>query len=290
MGEHVRIKTFNLSRLNNAEYFTFMLSALDLVPKKSSDEGEPVYPDIQSLSSLISEMDPSLIGVSPDLLERISDDMNALENAVNGTRTSIESAQVSVHEQNRDNLINYIMMRINSSSSLPLADEQEAGQILIPVIKPYAGITRIPVQQETAQVKGMIRDLKSSQYAEYTTRLGLDSYLDELEKENNAYQQLTVQRLQSQEANKIESGTSIRSRLDEEYDDFILEAQSFNIMSGTDVSAKFVNEMNRLISRTLTLNKMRKSGSTTDETVDDNPDDGGNDGNDNNDSDLPVVQ
>ncbi len=70
------------------------------------------------------------------------------------------------------------------------------------VIKPYIGIARLPVAQETAKIQGLLIDLRKGENATYVTTLGLEAYLAELEKENNAYIALTSARTQSRAANK----------------------------------------------------------------------------------------
>lgn len=48
--------------------------------------------------------------------------------------------------------------------------------------------------QETAKIKGLLLDLRKDENKPYVTTLGLDAYLAELEKENNAYDRLSQQR------------------------------------------------------------------------------------------------
>ena len=45
--------------------------------------------------------------------------------------------------------------------------------------------------QETAKIKGLLLDLRKDENKPYVTTLGLDAYLAELEKENNAYDRLS---------------------------------------------------------------------------------------------------
>lgn len=63
----------------------------------------------------------------------------------------------------------------------------------------------------------------------YVTTLGLDAYLAELEKENNAYDRLSQQRVQNRTISKKESGANLRKRIDVYYDDLTLLAQSYGV-------------------------------------------------------------
>ena len=99
------------------------------------------------------------------------------------------------------------------------------------MIKPYIGIARLPVAQETAKIQGLLIDLRKGENATYVTTLGLEAYLAELEKENNAYIALTSARTQSRAAQPSAAATT------------------------------FVSNLNQLISETVTAFNQRKKGS-----------------------------
>ena len=83
--------------------------------------------------------------------------------------------------------------------------------------------------QETAKIKGLLLDLRKDEDKPYVTTLGLDAYLAELEKENNAYDRLSQQRVQNRTTSKKESGANLRKRIDVYYDDLTLLAQSYGV-------------------------------------------------------------
>lgn len=116
---------------------------------------------------------------------------------------------MTLHDTNRDNLAIYIITRISRAGTLPLEAERDAGKYLYKVIKPYNGIARLPMAQETAKIKGLLLDLRKDENKPYVTTLGLDAYLAELEKENNAYDRLSQQRVQNRTTSKKESGTNL---------------------------------------------------------------------------------
>ena len=164
-------------------------------------------------------------------------------------------------EANRDNLVIYITTRISRAGTLPLEAERDAGKFLYKVIKPYIGIARLPVAQETAKIQGLLIDLRKGENATYVTTLGLEAYLAELEKENNAYIALTSARTQSRAANKKDNSATIRQRLDSQYDDLVMLAQSFSVAQPSAAATTFVSNLNQLISETVTAFNQRKKGS-----------------------------
>ena len=175
-----------------------------------------------------------------------------LADTVDESRIAQETEQAAVHEANRDNLVIYITTRISRAGTLPLEAERDAGKFLYKVIKPYIGIARLPVAQETAKIQGLLIDLRKGENATYVTTLGLEAYLAELEKENNAYIALTSARTQSRAANKKDNS---------QYDDLVMLAQSFSVAQPSAAATTFVSNLNQLISETVTAFNQRKKGS-----------------------------
>lgn len=117
------------------------------------------------------------------------------------------------------------------------------------------------IAQETAKIQGLLIDLRKDENASYVTTLGLEAYLAELEKENNAYIALTSARTQSRAANKKDNSATIRQRLDSQYDDLVMLAQSFSVAQPSAAATTFVSNLNQLISETVTAFNQRKKGS-----------------------------
>ncbi len=180
-----------------------------------------------------------------------------------GDRPEIESLDTDVRTNGSPDigLVIYITTRISRAGTLPLEAERDAGKFLYKVIKPYIGIARLPVAQETAKIQGLLIDLRKDENATYVTTLGLEAYLAELEKENNAYIALTSARTQSRAANKKDNSATIRQRLDSQYDDLVMLAQSFSVAQPSAAATTFVSNLNQLISETVTAFNQRKKGS-----------------------------
>ena len=258
MGTFTKIKTLPLTNLNNAEYLAFLNSVLDLVPAPT---GGGDRPEIESLNADVQAANESpSIGLSAQFIQTFENDIMLLADTVDESRIAQETEQAAVHEANRDKLIIYITTRISRAGGLPLEAERDAGKFLYKVIKPYIGIARLPVAQETAKIQGLLIDLRKDENAIYVTTLGLEAYLAELEKENNAYIALTSARTQSRAANKKDNSATIRQRLDSQYDDLVTLAQSFSIAVPSEEATTFLSNLNQLISETVTAFNQRKKG------------------------------
>ena len=260
MSAYVKIKRAPLTDLNNAEYLTFMNHVLDLAVNGAGTEGGET--DSPSEISLAAAGGVPELGLSEEFIGGFEAELVGLADAVDESRVAEETEEMAVHETNRDNLAVYVLTRISRAGTLPLEAERDAGKYLYKKVKPYVGVASLPVAQETAKLRGLLMDLRKAENAPYVTTLGLDAYLSELEKENEAYDRLYQSRLNARAANRKESGTSIRKRVDALYDDLALLAQSYNVVQPTDRSAAFVAALNQLIAETTAAYKQRRAQAT----------------------------
>lgn len=258
MGNYKKVLCITLSYLNNSEYLSFMNHLFDDLPivyggmDRPDEILEPASDDMIGAPS---------IGLSKEFVETFKKLKLEMADAVNESRVAQETEQAAIHGENRDRLASYITTRITGAGKLPLEAEHVSGKWLYKVIKPYIGIARLPVSQKTVEIRGLLIDLRKPENASHAKTLGLEIYMTELEKENNAYNELTKQRRESRAANQTESGGVLRERMNVYYEDLVLLAQSYNIAQPTESSTTFVNNLNQLISETVTAYNQRKKGS-----------------------------
>lgn len=268
MGNYITIDTIYIMRLNNAEYLSFNNDFLNLIPLDKDDEGGSDRPEIESINLRSVQKGSSALGLSADFLNRYEQEVSLLADVVDESRIAQETEVADLHEKNRDALASYITTRISRAKTLPIEAEREAGKNLYKVAKPYMNIIRLPVAQETEKIKGLLIDLRKPENTSYVTALGLDSYLLELEKENDAYVAATRQRTESRAANQKDSGATIRLRIDELYKEATLLAQSFSIAVPSEAATTFIKNLNQLIKETTTAYNQRGSRK---KTTDDKP-------------------
>ena len=154
MGTYTKIKVIMLYTLNNAEYLAYMNSVLALLPPPSG--GEEDRPGELSLDEEVQASGAPDIGLSKEFVNAMEKDVLALADVVDESRISQETEKAELHEKNRDNLVVYITTRISRAGTLPLEAERDAGKYLYKVIKPYIGIARLPVAQESAKIQGLL--------------------------------------------------------------------------------------------------------------------------------------
>lgn len=160
----------------------------------------------------------------------------------NMARTSAvaETAEMQKLEEQRDVLGRYIMDAVRGGQLLPLADAADAAQRLYLVLKPYEGFYALPNMQETVALSGMLLDLKKDGNDAHVQTLGLTSYVDELERVNTLYAQLTDERLSTRSGNKTAASKDVRAEMDALYDYITNVAFAYNVVAPDASIANYI--------------------------------------------------
>ena len=258
MGTYTKIKPAGLTKLNNAEYTNFMNAFYRLAFAAGGGGGDSESPDEISL-------DNNPLGITDAQKAAFEKELPLMTDLVNQSHISDETAQLLDLDKQRDDLVVYLTTSVSQMRNSPIEAQRTAAQTVYNIIKPYIGIARPPVAQETAKIQGLLLDLRKEENKPYVTTLGLDAYLAELENTNNAYIAVTSERTLSRAGNRKESGSVLRGRIDEYYDDLVMLAQSYSVAVPSEKATMFVNNLNQLISETITAYNQRKKGSSSKE-------------------------
>lgn len=179
MKKIIRILNLDIHSLNNAEYKNFMERFFKLIPLKAVS-GEGDRPSELRLLGEEENMTSDFVGISDEDKATFNADMLLLTDVVNQSRTNDNTALLLNLDKRRDPLVSFIIntTSIGRKSSNPAY--AQACISLYNILKPYRGIQNIPMQQETAQIKGMLYDLDKPENKQKITLLHLDDTVSEL--------------------------------------------------------------------------------------------------------------
>ena len=225
MKEIVKIKTFSLHKLNNAEYANFANRMLNL----AADTG------------------PEAMGIEDADLDRYSVLLTQLNDLVARSYASAETAELAELDKQRDVLGKYIIDTVSAAVDVPLASKAAAAKALSLVLKPYKGFHDLPNQQETVTVAGMVLDLSKEENAAHVQTLGLTEFVNELNLTNTRYLTLTEQRTQSRESAKTDNSKTLRTEMDALYDYITTVGFCMSVVTPTADTANFVTQLNAVI-------------------------------------------
>ena len=244
MEKITKVKDINITKLNNAEYRTFMARYGNLL---AGGGGDSESPDEISFDP----NDP--LGIPQELRTAFATDFALLTDAVNQSSASEETAQMSALDKERDDLLIFITSTITQMTKSPLAAQRTAAETLYLPVKPYIGAARLANLQETAAIEGLLVDLDKAGMPEALAAINLTEVVAALKEKNKQYATLTEQRANAKADDPLESAKKIRLRMDEEYDEMSTYAFAQSVVKPTQETAAFINRLNALVDETNAL-------------------------------------
>ena len=248
MEKITKVKDINITKLNNAEYRTFMARYGNLL---AGGGGDSESPDEISFDP----NDP--LGIPQELRTAFATDFALLTDAVNQSSASEETAQMSALDKERDDLLIFITSTITQMTKSPLAAQRTAAEKLYLPVKPYIGAARLANLQETAAIEGLLVDLDKAGMPEALAAINLTEVVAALKEKNKQYATLTEQRANAKADDPVESAKKIRLRMDEEYDEMSTYAFAQSVVKPTHETAAFINRLNALVDETNALYNQR---------------------------------
>lgn len=248
MEKITKVKDINITKLNNAEYRTFMARYGNLL---AGGGGDSESPDEISFDP----NDP--LGIPQELRTAFATDFALLTDAVNQSSASEETAQMSALDKERDDLLIFITSTITQMTKSPLAAQRTAAEKLYLPVKPYIGAARLANLQETAAIEGLLVDLDKAGMPEALAAINLTEVVAALKEKNKQYATLTEQRTNAKADDPVESAKKIRLRMDEEYDEMSTYAFAQSVVKPTQETAAFINRLNALVDETNALYNQR---------------------------------
>lgn len=248
MEKITKVKDINITKLNNAEYRTFMARYGNLL---AGGGGDSESPDEISFDP----NDP--LGIPQELRTAFATDFALLTDAVNQSSASEETAQMSALDKERDDLLIFITSTITQMTKSPLAAQRTAAEKLYLPVKPYIGTARLANLQETAAIEGLLVDLDKAGMPEALAAINLTEVVAALKEKNKQYATLTEQRANAKADDPVESAKKIRLRMDEEYDEMSTYAFAQSVVKPTQETAAFINRLNALVDETNALYNQR---------------------------------
>ena len=248
MEKITKVKDINITKLNNAEYRTFMARYGNLLAGGGSDSESP-----DEIS--FDPNDP--LGIPQEVRTAFAADFALLTDAVNQSSASEETAQMSALDKERDDLLIFITSTITQMTKSPLAAQRTAAEKLYLPVKPYIGAARLANLQETAAIEGLLVDLDKAGMPEALAAINLTEVVAALKEKNKQYATLTEQRANAKADDPVESAKKIRLRMDEEYDEMPTYASAQSVVKPTQETAAFINRLNALVDETNALYNQR---------------------------------
>lgn len=209
------------------------------------------------LQTLIETATAEALGLTDEEFEEFKALVAKLQNRVNYTSASALTAQLDGIDKQRDSLLTFLFSTIQNGVNLPLEAQRAAAEALALIIRPYANIQRLPGQQETVQVNGLLVDLAAEAAAAHVTTLNLTAVVEALKEQNDQYAALTQQRTLESDAKATENIAELRARMDPMYVAVTTIAHAESVANPTETTAEFVRALNATVAEVDHLYNLR---------------------------------
>ncbi len=227
-----KVKDMGLTKLSNAEHLGFHMEVKLFVEKCGAEN----------------------ISVATKL-PLYTDAINAEVEVVNRQTASSLTQDLEAKDEERDELLSYLFTSIHNAKNAPMANFKEAYKQLLPAITPYKGIAQKTNSQETAEIMGLVNDLRKDTLLPHITALGLLDILNLIETTNNEY--ITLDQKRTSDVPSKKDTDTLRSTVDELYETIVDKTNATVILMPNDSAKTLVSDICNLIDKTNTSYNQR---------------------------------
>lgn len=236
MKEIVKIKDMTTPKLNNTEYAAFTDKTINLINVATVEK----------------------LGMPIDDYNAFKANNEKLTDIVKESQRQVDSSKLALLDNERDEKVVYLMQFFRTQRSSPIVAQSEAAERLYALTYPYLGIQSVAADQETAEIRGLLLDLRKPAAAADVATLGVTEVLTLLEEKNNAYAALSQERANKQMAAALGAAKPLRAEMDKQYDYLMTMAFVTSVTSPSSEASTFVAAMNKLIDDTNAKYKQRR--------------------------------
>lgn len=219
----MKINSLDLLKLRNEEHYQFYNEFVGLV-----DRFSPVKDGL----GINFENLKGLLGNEAKVLSRI--------------RKSTITDEISVADLTREKTIESLFNLVAATTKHFDANVRNAAVNIKFILNQHKGITHKSYNEETAAVIRLIKELRDKHAAELSA-IGADGWIDELERNNNAFEKLMNDRYTEATEKPKQKSRVIRKQVDSAYRELVKHMNALIVVNGTADYETFVNELNERI-------------------------------------------
>ena len=199
---------------------------------------------------LVAKVEQSKLNISADLLASWKANID-LEVEINKqSMLSALTRELNEKDVARDNLLTQLFGLIKVHRLSFVEAESKPAERLYAALKPYFGIQREMVGDETIHIVGLLKD--TERFTTEVTALGLAALLAQLKTVNEEYKKLDAQRRSDLVAAKLPDARSVRRQTDADFEVICQCIQASYMLAANNADKELiltlVNEMNRVAS------------------------------------------
>jgi len=176
---------------------------------------------------IVKQYDLTKIGLTTALMDEWNGDIN-LEGDINKEAgMNVNTERMLKKDEERGKLITFIFNAIRNARQSPDDHESDAAMTLYTVIRSYDGLQQEAHERKSADIFGLVTDLRKTENAPFVTALHLTNAVNKLETVNKAYDEFVAKRAKDRTAAaELPPARVVRPKTDEVFDHIIFAIQS----------------------------------------------------------------
>jgi hypothetical protein len=230
----MKIRRIYLHRLRNEEWFNFFAE----------------------FKSFVEEVSPGTLNIVEQFtlfLALYADVDIALEKL----RKSLYTTTIVSLDEQRDEIFRGLTAAVQSASHHFDSHMREAAEMLQPLWDHYGNLAAKPFNEETSGIVNFVQELRGN-FAPAIQTLGLSEWVNELERRNNAFEALVLERNRDIAGKPDLNVLELRRKINRCYLDMVERIEAQILLQGEAQFAAFVKTLNTNIERySATLNRRK---------------------------------
>jgi len=217
-------RSVGLNRLTNGKYSAFMNRVVDLTGDLKSED-LVFAADIPVFKAKVAEM----------------------TDIYNHSRSYAETPELHSYHSVRVNAFRRLATVLGSFKYATAEAEKAAYNSLSVVFAPYAGMPKLPIEEVSASILGLVMDFAKADNAASVTALKLTEYVTALDTANKAFIAKYGDRQASKRANEQNKAAIVRPELDSLYDILVNKIFATNLLAPNGEVSAFLSSLNSYI-------------------------------------------
>ena len=194
-----------------------------------------------NMYELVKAVDKLKLHLTDELLKTWADCLE-LETELNKQATAtVQTEQMKALDKQRDDLLTNLFGVVRAQLKSPVAAVREAAKALDKGLSVYAGIQSKAVDAETAEVRGMLKDLE--RFATEVTALGLAPVTAQLKAVNEKFQTVYNERQVKAVNEKLPALKEVRTMTDAVFDVVCRYIEASYLLAATDEDRNLIERL-----------------------------------------------
>jgi DNA anti-recombination protein RmuC len=201
-----------------------------------------------TVNNLFGKYGPAALGI--DALYAVYSPLLSREiEALDVIRRSDLTAEIMAFDHERDCLFRGLVDNVKSQLRHFDAAKQEAAQKVEVILEHYGNIAHKSLDEETAAIEDLHRELTKPETSAQVAALGLDTWMEQLVQVNRRLEQLMMQRYDEAAQRPDIHMRSVRKEIDKVFRSILDLLEALVRVNGPDTNKAFLAELNAVMER-----------------------------------------